>query len=350
MINKKATAFQLTRNATILTLGLFMTIGGTSCNKDSSSSDLLGDWQHSSDFEGVARTEAVSFVLGDKAYVGTGYQKDDVRLSDFWQYDQTNGTWYQVADMPGVPRNSAVAFTIGDKAYVGTGYDGTNYLNDFYSYNPANDTWDTIAPFAGSARTGAVAFGLGSFGYVGTGYDDNYLKDFWGYNPSNDTWSQAASLGGTKRQDAVAFVVNSKAYVVTGLNNGAYTDDMWEFTPAATIEAGTWNQKIRTASISDDAFDDDYGGIPRSNATAFVMDNIAFVTGGANGGNLTTTWSYDASTDRWTEKTPFEGTVRQGAVSFTLNNRGYITTGNNSGTRFDDMWEFLPNADQVDYN
>lgn len=346
MIQKKANAFHLTKNATILTLGLFMAFG-TSCKKSSdSSTTLIGDWFRSNDFEGVARTEAVSFVIGDKAYVATGYQRDDIRLNDLWQYDQASGTWFQKADMPGAPRNSAVAFTIGTNGYVGTGYDGVNYLKDFYRYNSNNNTWDTIADFGGSGRTGAVAFGIGTNGYVGTGFDDNYLKDFWVYNASNNSWAQTSSLGGTKRSDAVAFTINDKAYVATGVNNGSYPDDVWQFDPASAA----WTQKTRLANISDQTFDDNYTSILRSNGSAFVMNNIAYITNGVNSSVVGTTWAYDPSTDVWTQKTSFEATQRQGAVAFSINNRGYVATGNNSSSRFDDMWEFAPNNDKVDNN
>ncbi|KAA5532326.1 galactose oxidase [Taibaiella lutea] len=344
MIQKKAPAFHLTKNAAIVALGLF-TVLSASCKKDDTpTTTTVGDWMRSSDFEGVARTEAVGFVLNGNAYVGTGYKQDDVRLSDFWAYDQASQTWFQKADMPGAPRNSAVAFTVGSKAYVGTGYDGINQLNDFYSYDPATNKWDTIANFGGSGRYGAVAFSSATKGYVGTGFDGNYLKDFYSYNPANDTWTQTASLGGTKRQNAVAFTIGDKSYVVTGINNGSYPDDVWEFNAANE----TWAQKTRIANINaDDTYDDLYGSIPRSNASVFVMDNIAYLAGGNSSGLNGTVFAYDPSTDRWTQKTGFEGTIREGAVGFNLNNRGYIVTGNNSGSRFDDMWEFLPNNDVI---
>jgi N-acetylneuraminic acid mutarotase len=122
---------------------------------------------------------------------------------------------------------------------------------------------------------------------------------------------------------------------------------MWEFDQASE----TWAQKTRLANINtDDTYDDLYVSIPRSNASVFVMDNIAYLAGGNTSGLNGTVFAYDPSTDRWTEKTGFEGTLREGAVGFNLNNRGYIATGNNSGSRFDDMWEFLPNNDVVSGN
>jgi N-acetylneuraminic acid mutarotase len=344
MIKTKALAFHMFAYARIFTAGiLLLTIGSCTKSADDSSDDYVGNWFRSYDFEGVARTEAVSFTIGNYAYVGTGYKKDDTRLSDFWAFDQSTGTWFQKADMPVDGRNSAVAFAINNKGYVGTGYDGTNYLKDFWEYNQDNNSWTKKADFGGSARYGAVGFALNGKGYIGTGYDDNYLKDFWEFDPSNNQWTQKASLAGTKRMDAVAFTINDKAYVCTGINNGAYPDDIYMFDAAAN----NWTQKRRIVNISDDDYDDDYN-ILRSNASVFVIDNIAYLSNGSYSGVTGTTWAYDPATDLWAQKTTFESTAREGAIGFSVNSRGYITTGNNSSSRFDDMWEFSPNAEQVD--
>ena len=202
-----------------------------------------------------------------------------------------------------------------------------------------------MADFGGTARYGAVAFSIGNKGYVSTGYDGNYLKDLWEYDAAANTWTQQASLTGSKRTDAVAFVYNSKAYVVTGINNGSYLNDFWMYDPTTN----TWTEKRKINSSSDEDYDDDYSSyITRSNAGIFIMNNRAYLTTGYQSGVVNTTWQYDIANDLWNEKTGFEGTAREGATGFTLNNRGYITTGTNSSSRFDDLWEFFPEAEQSD--
>ena len=132
----------------LLSLVLFAVL---SCNKDSNTTSLLGNWVDLSDFEGVARYDAVAFTIGDYGYVGTGFD-GEVRLKDFWKYDSELNSWTQIADFPGAARNGAVAFSVNGIGYVGTGYDGQSKLQDFYSYDPSTDSWDTIADFEGSAR------------------------------------------------------------------------------------------------------------------------------------------------------------------------------------------------------
>jgi N-acetylneuraminic acid mutarotase len=329
----------------ITAMFLCITVGMASCSKSTGDDDdFVGNWKRSSEFEGVGRTEAASFVIDNKVYVGGGYDGTD-RLNDFWAFDQTTGTWLQRASFPGTARNSAVGFTVNGKGYVGTGYDGTNRLKDFWQYDPSSNVWTRVADFAGTARYGAVAFAIGGKGYVATGYDGNHLKDLWEYDPVANSWTQKASLAGSKRTDAAAFVYNALGYVVTGSNNGSYLNDFWAYDPATNA----WTEKRKITDVSDEEYDDDYGSdIPRANAGVFVMNNQAYLASGSRNGIVSTVWQYSINDDLWYQKTNFEGAAREGLIGFAVNNRGYITTGNNSSFRFDDLWEFFPDAEQDD--
>lgn len=307
-----------------------------SCDDDDDDDSVIGNYVKRSDFEGVVRSGAVNFQIGNKAYVGLGYDGDDY-LGDFWEYDPDLNFWKRIADFPGNPRTNAVAFASDTKGYIGTGYDGDNELNDFWEYDPITNTWQQVADFGGSARYGAVAFGVSNKGYVGTGYDGNYLKDFWEYDPSTNAWEQIVSIPGSKREEAVAFVIDGLAYVGTGTNNGIYVQDFWEFNPAT----GTWTQKL-------DLDDDDDYAIDRSNAIAFTMNGFGYIGLGSYFSHLGDFWEYDPATDTWTEKTNLideAAAARSDAVGFTLGSRSFLVTGRNGTIRLDDMWEFLPYED-----
>ena len=309
------------------------------CTKSTSStSDTVGNWIRRSDFDGVARSEAVSFVIGDTAYIATGYD-GSVRLNDVWKYDVDNNYWIQRAVFPGDARSSAVGFSTSTKGYITTGFNGINKLKDTWEYNPAQNAWTKKADFGGTARIDAVGFGISDKGYVTTGNDGNDLKDFWQYDPVTDTWSQKVSLGGSKRSGAVAFVYKNQGYVVTGINNGTTVNDFWVYDPAAD----KWTEKNFISNVSTETFDDSYS-IVRSNAAAFVMGDKAYVATGENGSILKTVWEYNFATDVWTLKTAWEGLERTGAVGFGVKSRGFLVTGRNSTYRFDDMREFLPTA------
>jgi N-acetylneuraminic acid mutarotase len=329
----------------LLGISVFAFAALSGCSKDSSSDDttLVGNWVRKGDFEGVARSEAVSAELNGKEYAGLGFD-GTTRLKDFWVYDPATDFWERKADFPGVARNSGVAFSAAGKIYVGLGFDGVNKLNDFWAYDPASNSWAQVANFGGSARYSAKAFSISDKGYVVSGYDGSQLKDFWKYDPLTNIWTQEVSPGGSKRSDAVVFVINNRAYLATGINNGSYINDFWMYNPEG---GGTWTEKTKISNVSDDDYDDDYT-IVRSNAVAFSINGKGYITTGTNGSYTTTTWEYDPGTDRWTAKTGFQGTAREGAIGFNVGNRGFVALGRSSSYRFDDVRELSPDAAEVD--
>ena len=302
------------------------------CSTDEES--LIGNWIERSDFDGIPRNNAIHFVIDNKAYVGLGYNfNDDEYLTDLWSYDPTLNSWQRVADFPAAGRTSAVAFAVNGKGYVGTGYDGNDDLKDFWEYDPVSNSWTQKADFAGTARRGAVGFALGTLGYIGTGNDGNDLKDFWQYDSMTDTWEQIISLGGDKRENAFAFVLNGRAYVGGGRSNGVFEDDFWEYDPTIA----NWIRK-------EDLDTDDYN-ISREGAVAFVINGRGFMGTGSTGAALRDIWEYDPVSDIWDEKTEFEGVPRTEAIGFAIGSLGYICTGRNSNERYDDLWEFDPEAE-----
>lgn len=314
-----------------IVLGLFLLVG---CS--SSDDDPLGNWIKKSDFEGRPRGSAISFVIGDKAYVGLGYNDDDddEYLKDFWVYNPLIDRWDRIADFPGIGRVAAVSFSINGKGYVGTGYDGDNKLKDLWEYDPDSNTWTQKDDFTGGARYKAVGFSLGNYGYIGTGYGDDSVDkiDFYRFDPTAATgsqWVKVQSIGGSKRRGATAFTANGKAYVCTGISNGTFLTDMWEYDP----NADNWTKK---ASLEED----DSWTILRQNSSSFVLDNKGYVFLGEKSSTLSDVWEYDFSADTWVEKTNFEGAARTNAVAFTVGGKAIVATGQTGSYYLDDVWEF----------
>lgn len=84
------------------------------CKKESET--LLGNWQNRpGGFAGSARFGAVAFTIGEKGYIGTGYNNSRSKIKSFYEYDPINDVWTQKADFGGVGRNQAVGFSIGNK-------------------------------------------------------------------------------------------------------------------------------------------------------------------------------------------------------------------------------------------
>ncbi len=292
---------------------------------------VLGDWIKKSQFEGVTRSGASSFVIGSIAYMGTGRDGSNQRLQDFWAYDPAKNAWSQKANYGGVARYSGTGFAVGNKGYIGTGINtSSDRLKDFWEYDPAANTWKKVADFGGTARYGALAFSIGSKGYVGTGNDGNYLKDMWAFDPAANAWTKVASYGGEKRVGGVAFVIDGKAYAGTGNNNNTPAKDWYVYDPTAD----TWTQKLDFLTEQ---------AVQRSNGVGFSINGKGYVTLGDN----TNVWQYDPATDLWAQLGSFEGANRSFAVGFAIGNKGYVTTGLSGTVPFDDLWEFDPILEQV---
>jgi N-acetylneuraminic acid mutarotase len=324
----------------------------SSCHSNSVPYTQDGNWVYRGDFNAIPRSEAITFVIGDSAYVGMGVDANFLRYNDLWSFDPVTYNWTQLASCPGIGRSSAVAFGVNGMGYITTGYDGYNMLTDTWQFNPTTNSWKQQASFTGSARYDAVAFGIGNYGYVGTGYDGNYRNDFFRFDPSasdSGGWTQSITYAGHTRTQAIAFVYNDSAYVVTGNSSGSPIDDFWRFDPNLS-NGNQWRELRHISNFSPDSYDDGYTTIERSNGVGFVIKNTisdgggdrAYITSGVNGSLYSWTWAYNFATDIWNEKTPLERVARQGSVGFSVDNQAFITLGLSGATPVAETDQWYP--------
>ncbi len=238
-----------------------------------------GYWITKSPFPGTLRERAVAFSIGKKAYVGLGYNRDlDVEeLSDFWEYNTETDQWIRLEDFKGTARYNAVSFAIGNKGYVGTGYDGKNYNNDFWEFDPETNKWKEIVSYPGNKREEGLAFVLDAKAYVCTGRNNgSFDTGFWEYDPSTGKWTSRTPDSdedyydeftvAVSRYDATAFTLNGKAYIVAGFT-GAVSNATYEYDPSTQ----EWAAKTS------------FEGSARSAAVSFVLNNRAFAGMGQSG-------------------------------------------------------------------
>lgn len=336
-------------------------------------------WLHKPDLNGDGRTEAVSFVLNNKAYMGTGFDGLQL-LKDFWVYDpnagpNNEGAWEQRPEFRGSPRMSAVALVIGDTAYVGTG------IIDLVNNTPSGDMWkwteeggmyniwtkvDSLGE--NDERYNAVAFALTldngeDRGYIGLGQNYTNFGDLKYYKPEADTagaypgaaWANIEGFLGGNRSEAMVAVVNNRAIVGGGIDNqSVYHSDFFIFDPSAGT-SGKWRGIQQTCPAP-----------PRANGTAFSLsftnngtqkNYFYFGTGRGTGGTLYNDWwRYDYSQGVWFEcsniaENSDTAEARQGAVGFALTKnsaaygrlqRGFVGFGKTSSGYKIDFWEYLP--------
>lgn len=332
--------------ASLLVVAATLTFGSCSDKEE----EFMGNWVAMPDFSGMSRYGAASFVIGDKAYVVGGYNANERQyLRDCWCFDLDNNQWTKLDTFPGEGRVYAFGFEANGKGYVGCGYRGDTqkYYNDVYEFDPTSNKWISVGAFANDttsamAMYGATAFSINGIGYVVGGYRQGQgtLNEMWAFDPSQPDgarWSEKPHIT-KKRYYAQAFVLNGKGYVIGGNSNNTFPTDLYAYDPASN----QWERKRSITNATDDDFDDEYQNIARQQACAFVIDNLGYITLGATGTTISTTWEYDPKSDLWSRKTDFEGTARVNAISFTLRNRGFITTGGTQSSSYDDTWEFKP--------
>ncbi len=97
-------------------------------------------WKTLAAFPTTARQTMVGFAINGKGYVGLGQSQYKDVFADFYSYDPMTNSWTDVSgDFPISPgRAWASAIAIGDKAYIGAGWDfGSKFYNDWWKYDPS---------------------------------------------------------------------------------------------------------------------------------------------------------------------------------------------------------------------
>jgi len=217
-------------------------------------------WAKSANYK-VACSKAVAFAINGLGYVGTG-QRENATTNEFYSYNPKNDVvggdpWKQISSIGNTDgtskRMNAVAFVIGQYAFVGTGEQNGTYFNDLWMFMPGNGatdlgTWKpkNNLPIEAVGRAEAVAFSIANQGYLGLGYDGtNILKDFWRYDPFNDSWYKCADFkigpnyptttnSSKAVRNAVGFGFSDRGFVAlgyVGLTNNLYSSELWVYRP-----------------------------------------------------------------------------------------------------------------------
>ena len=293
-------------------------------------------WTKLNDVGMGKRERATGFSIGSLGYLCGGIDTAEVIHKDLWAYDPQTDAWTQKADLPGTARRDAISFVIDNYAFVGSGMDSIsgptgNTLKDFWRYNPNTNTWVTIADFPGAGGEGiyfATGFSVGGKGYLcgGKTGPNLYSNQLWEYKPSNNQWIQRANFPGGVRYQLLSFVVGSKAYVGMGTDQNIFKKDMYCYDPGAN----NW-QTIAP-----------FPGYERGAASTFALEERGFVCLGNNGGLLSDLIEYNPKTDSWTLRAAFGGSERKSAISFVIDDKAYVGTGKGYSGKKDSWYVYAP--------
>ncbi len=297
------------------------------------------EWQQKANLSGVIRIAPVSFSIGGKGYLGTGYNAGNY-LKDFWEYNPISNSWSQKADLGGVGRSYASGFSIGNKGYIGIGSTGLfATTNDFWEYDATANTWTQKANFSGIARTEAVAFSLNNKGYIGTGFGGGPTKQFWEYNPVSNAWTQKTDFLGEARSGASSFVINNKGYIGLGVNNGTKFKNVFEYNPTNNV----WTEKAL------------FPGNGRFGGIGFNVGQKGYFGLGCDavigGTYYTNLYEYNPINNTWVFIPNFTGGFRKNATSFSIDNCGYVACGaDQNDINKNDLWCYKPYVQGYNYS
>jgi hypothetical protein len=271
-------------------------------NETSSPDEINGRAYHSMVYD--SQTGCV-ILFGGEAYNGDMYHSGRfVCFNDTWSFDVVNRTWTnktsQNAPSPRHSQSMCYDPATGLLIMFG-GRNDTDIFQDTWTYNPVTNTWTQTNPSVlPPARYGAAMAMNPSGGSVilfgGQGTTTMY-NDTWSYNATTNTWKRASAESGPLPRCYPTMTCDSDAgrlFLFAGREqSGAFMADYWAYDPVNN----TWAMLGTPASP-----------LPR------VLPSIAYdranrvgiLFGGWFGGAYETndTWAYDALNDNWTEMRP----------------------------------------------
>lgn len=193
----------------------------------------VNTWLKKAIFPGIGRGGVSTFSNGNIGYIVGGYSSSYSMYKDTWAYDQLTNSWTKKTDLP-IALSEAGGFSIGLKGYIVNGYYADRnknevFLSNLYEYNITTDTWSIKAPFPGAGRWSPSVFVISGLAYVGGGKpnfnDVAPLQDFYKYNPATNSWGTIASLTAPLSPGysyaKLSFSLNSRGYIIyKDIDNG----------------------------------------------------------------------------------------------------------------------------------
>ncbi|MEM8765641.1 MAG: kelch repeat-containing protein [Bacteroidota bacterium] len=192
-------------------------------------------WNQEEDFTSIWRSGPVAMVIGNNAYVGTGFDNGAVvTLSDFYELNGDNKLWSNSSDFTGPPTYGFGTFTLGDQGHLLAGtVNGDVRTNQHYVFDSQSQIWEPLSDLPGDARLEAVCFTVNDIGYYGLGSITNNQPgtDFWRYNTEQDSWTEVSSFPGESRFSPVWGSNNEVGYCGFGRGRFGVFNDLYLYYP-----------------------------------------------------------------------------------------------------------------------
>ncbi|MFH0896099.1 MAG: kelch repeat-containing protein [Bacteroidota bacterium] len=281
----------------------------------------------------IERNRGTAFTLDNLSYFGLGMDNLNNDLNDIWCFDPQQNTFTQKADFIGGARNSCCSFQHGNYGFIGFGEGGGTYYGDIYRYNPAGNVWEYWKD-VGYQASYMSSFVIDDYFYFGMGIkSSSFSTEFYRIHiPTCSSPETLIDFPGFPRGGHVSFSVAGRGFVGLGSKDDNVTtlNDFWMYDPGS----GNWTQL------------DNYPGMSRFSPICFVINDIAYVGGGAEtyAGMQYDFYYFDPGSVSWHQlnNIPFSG--RYSSTCFSNGSFGYVLCGTSGGTGNNkkELWRFIP--------
>jgi N-acetylneuraminic acid mutarotase len=287
-------------------------------------------WQAMADFPSTERDDGLSFVIGNKAFCGTGYETGWTETGDFYSFDFSTLQWAPIASLPsGMERQYAAGFSAYNFGYVFGGVKTGVFLNDLWQYNLELNLWTQQASLPSVGRSGSASFVLNGIAYVigGKNSTEEAIDEVWAYDIQLNTWVQKNNLAFGSRFRASGVALNNKGYLIFGRDeNNQYHNELYEYNPATD----SW---IELSEFPSDG---------RMHSSLHAVGNKLLVLAGvdSNANYYNDMWSFNRDSLLWEEYEPIPSFGRKGGMSFSNGIDVFYTTGiNQENIRLKESWK-----------
>jgi N-acetylneuraminic acid mutarotase len=290
---------------------------------------LAQSWVQISDFPSTERDDGTSFVIGDKAYCGTGLKPFFITSNDMYSFDMITEAWATINSLPsGTERQYATGFSNNNFGFIFGGV-GSVYYNDLWMYNPITGNWQAKTPLPAAGRMGSCCFVINDTAYIVGGRTSvaTSISDVWAYCISADTWTMKNNLPFGARWRASATTDNTKGYLIFGKDSASVSrKELYEFNPATNswmqISAFPGNGRVYAAM-------------------KFISGDLLVLAGlDSLGKSYNDMWRINPSTLVWQSLDTIPDTGRRGGICFNSSTTIYYTTGiDQTNNRLKETWK-----------
>jgi len=293
---------------------------------------LCQEWIQIADFPATERDDGSSFIIGNKAYCGTGLKIGFIACNDMYSFDMNTETWETINSLPaGMERQYAQGFSANDHGYIFGGINGNTFFNDLWMYEPITNNWQNKTPLPNAGRMGVSSFVINDTAYILGGRTSSSLSisEFWAYCISSDTWTFKGNLPFGERWRASAVSDNEKGYVIFGMDASEVTrKELYAFEPLTN----SWSQ------ISN------FPGEGRVYSSLSYMNGNLIVLAGLDSteNSYNDMWQFNLNTLVWQQLTSIPSTGRRGGMCFNSNSTLYYVAGiDQANNRLKETWKVI---------